>query len=252
MISKNRLKLIRSLEHKKYREKYNLFVCEGPKIVLEVLSGQMDIVKEIYCMQEFLDLHTDILNQVPGQVVIVEESELKQASFQEHPQQVLALLEKPEIKDEKIVFKTAFYLDAIRNPGNLGAILRIADWFGHETIFVSPDCVDHFNPKVVQSSMGSFLRLHVREKAIDELRVVDDLTFYASSMDGESIYESVLSYPALIQIGTEGKGLSQAKLALADRVISIPGASHSQTESLNAAVAAGILASEFYRKSEMQ
>lgn len=247
MISKNQLKLIHSLKQKKYRTQNNLFVAEGPKTVGD-LMGRIQ-PKMIFATQKWLDRNT--CNGI--QTVCVNESELRQISFQQHPQEVLALFPLPapshttDAKDNIILA-----LDGIQDPGNLGTIIRIADWFGIDTILCSANTADAFSPKVVQATMGSISRVNIIY--CDLVRTLtaiaaDGVPIYGTLLDGNNIYRQKLSANGVIVMGNEGNGISEQVRELVTHKLLIPSFTKSDdhAESLNVAIATAVTLSEFRR-----
>lgn len=234
MISKNKIKLIRSLNTKKGRENTGLFVAEGPKLV-------HDLLNEGFIPDEILDNIDDI----------------KKVSFLQHPQSMLGVFKirkgdnKPTIdllSDSKLVLA----LDGVQDPGNLGTIIRIADWFGIEDILCSHDTVDCWNPKVVQATMGSIARIKLHYT--DLIKMIDDLPsdypVYATLLDGNNIYDQPLSHHGMIIMGNEGNGISPELRKRINRKLFIPNYPQERetAESLNVAIATSIVCAEFRRR----
>jgi len=244
MISKAQIKNIRLLHQKKYRDKLGLFIAEGPKVVRELMSSGFRM-KEIYCLVEF--------NPVPFEFQEVTQEELQRISTLTTANQVLAIVEVPRINLDADSMKKELILalDDIRDPGNMGTIIRIADWFGIHHILCSESSVEIFNPKVIQSTMGSIARVNVYRVDLDKvLKSFDPV--YAAVLDGKSIYKEKLSDRGVILIGNESQGISEKLMKYVSTRIAIPnrGGLHSQAqaESLNAAVATAIICSEFRRR----
>ena len=240
MISKNQIKLIRSLELKKNRRRENLFVAEGPKVVGDLLQAG------------FLPYAIFSTTERPDAQLITEE-ELHRISFLQHPQEVLALFHIPP-QPSSILHQTSalsLALDGVQDPGNVGTIIRIADWFGIDTIYCSEDTADAYNPKVVQATMGSIA--HVNIVYTDLLRLFDNLPpsypVYGTLLDGENIYQQPLSREGIIVLGNEGNGISEAIRQKVNRRLLIPCFREGDTaESLNVAIATAITCSEFKRR----
>ncbi|MBI4945255.1 MAG: RNA methyltransferase [Bacteroidetes bacterium] len=246
MISKAEIKQVKLLHQKKYREEKQLFVAEGPKVVKELLQSKYN-AKEIFATDEFQVSIPNI------QVRKVNEKELKTISTLTTPNQVLAVFEIPSplvLQPSSLSAQLLLALDDIRDPGNLGTIIRIADWFGIKNLLCSESCVDLFNPKVVQASMGSIARVNVYYENLEStlLKTKSFLPVYGATMDGENIYSQGLSSCGIILIGNESKGVSKNLLTLVSQKISIPKFSHG-ADSLNAAVATAVICSEFRRRS---
>ena len=239
-LSKNDIKYIKSLRLKKFRQKYNNFVVEGDKIVRELLEQQPGWVQALYGLDKWI-------HEMPPSTVAataITQRQLQQASHLKTPNQAIAIVRQPEAswEDADLAQRLSLYLEDLQDPGNMGTILRIADWFGIETVLCSPNCVDAYNPKVIQASMGAFLRVRTITARADEIRQrYPNLAFLATTMDGDNVFAAELPAAALVAVGNEGAGLSDHFLALADRRIAIPPNKNSGTESLNAAVATGII-----------
>lgn len=251
MLSLSQQKFLTSLHHKKYRQKYRNFIVEGDKLVAELLEQRRVAVVSLYGLDGWAAARADLLQPFLEKFVPVTENELKKISTLTTPNQVLAVAEIPGLAplsgrevDAQKAFPRAFYLDAIQDPGNLGAILRVADWFGLSPVFCSPDCVDAYSPKVVQAGMGAVLRVPVIEIALDELLTrTPGLPLLGAVLDGADVFRAELPPRGLIVIGNESRGISPAVGARLTQRLSIPRPeANSGAESLNAAVAAGILA----------
>ncbi|MBQ9215383.1 MAG: RNA methyltransferase [Prevotella sp.] len=242
MISKNQIKFIRQLEQKKFRKRERLFVAEGVKVVGDLLKRYQPQV--VYATSEWMA--PEGLSVIP-----VTEEELQRVSFQQHPQQVLALFPIPDVKPSMTPTGLALALDGIQDPGNLGTIIRIADWFGIEDIYCSEDTVDAWNPKVVQATMGSISRVNLIYCALPEMldRIPSDYPVYGTFLDGENIYTQQLSQDGLIVMGNEGNGISEAVRHRISHHLLIPAFHPSDTaDSLNVAIATAITCSEFRRR----
>ena len=245
MISKSQIKFIRQLELKKYRKREGLFVAEGPKVVGDLLRHYQPAA--IYATDEWIKIWDD------SQLTPVSPDELRRISFLQHPQQVLALFPIPEVSlatDEH--GKTlSLALDGIQDPGNLGTIIRIADWFGIDTIYCSEDTADAYNPKTVQATMGSIARVHFIYCDLIELfdTLPADYPVYGTLLDGEDIYRQPLTQEGIIVMGNEGNGISEAVRQRVNRRLLIPCFRQGDTaESLNVAIATAITCSEFRRR----
>ena len=247
MISKNQIKFIRQLELKKYRKREGVFVAEGPKVVGDLLRRYQPVA--VYATEEW--------DQEPVPLIHVTDDELRRISFLQHPQQVLALFRLPDISAEAIspssplASHLSLALDGVQDPGNLGTIIRIADWFDIDTIYCSEDTADAYNPKVVQATMGSIA--HVNIIYTDLMRLFDSLPpsypVYGTLLDGEDIYQQTLSNEGIIVMGNEGNGISEAIRQRVNRRLLIPCFREGDTaESLNVAIATAITCSEFKRR----
>ncbi len=239
-ISKNQIKLITSLQQKKYRVKEQLFVVEGIKVVGEFLKSNFEL-ESIFCTH---DVFGEYQQYNP---TIVSEVELKKISSLKSPNKILTLfrINKNDVASNsglKVV------LDDINDPGNLGTIIRLCDWFGIEELICSKDTVDCYNAKVVQSTMGSLTRVQV--SYLDLIPYLKSLKFpiYIADMDGENIYKSKLPENGIIIMGNEANGVSLEIKEFASCILSIPRFGELQaTESLNVATATSIILSEFKR-----
>lgn len=240
MISKTQIKNIKQLHQKKYRDEAGFFIAEGPRVVNDLLNSKFK-VKEVFAVKEF---------KVQGSkfnVNEVSENELESISALSTPNQVLAVFQIVETKPniEELKQELVLALDDIRDPGNLGTIIRIADWFGINHILCSESCVDVFNPKVIQATMGSIGRVNVYY--VDLNTVLKEFnTVYAALLDGKSIYSQKLSSKGVILIGNESKGISEKLMKRVTEKLTIPKFSEG-ADSLNAAIAAAVICSEFRR-----
>ena len=247
MISKNKIKYIRSLELKKNRNKERKFVAEGFKVVDDLLALQPADL--IVATQEWLH-GKHFADQT--EVIEVTEEELKKVSFLQHPQQVLAVFRQATSGDYSInTSELSLALDGVQDPGNLGTIIRIADWFGITHIYCSQDTADVYNPKVVQATMGSIARVKVEYGNL--LALVEslpaDVPVYGTLLDGDNIYQQTLENRGLIVMGNEGKGISPALAKKVNHRLLIPNfpEGRATADSLNVAIATAITCSEFRR-----
>ena len=253
MISKNQIKFIRQLELKKYRKREGLFVAEGPKVVGDLLRQYQP--KAVFATPEYLRDH----HETP-EVTEITDDELCRISFLQHPQQVLALFPIPDQNSSLPTNHSSLFtnhsslslaLDGVQDPGNLGTIIRIADWFGIDTIYCSEDTADAYNPKVVQATMGSLAHVHIiychLPQMIDELP--PSYPVYGTLLDGDDIYQQSLTQEGIIVMGNEGNGISEAVRQRINRRLLIPCFNQGDTaESLNVAIATAITCSEFRRR----
>ena len=255
MLSKSQISFINSLKQKKYREEQQLFIAEGAKIVPELLNSVIK-VKQVYATSEFLRT-----TKIPDGVerFEIKENELERISALTKANEVLAVCETPQyvLESEALKGKLTLVLDDIKDPGNLGTIIRIADWFGIENIVCSSETVDAFNSKVVQATMGSIARIKVHYVPLTEFIKFQISNFklpvYGALLEGKNIYTENLSSEGLIVIGNESRGISEEVQKLITDKISIPSFSHyksgsGEVESLNAAIATSIICSEFRRR----
>lgn len=251
MISKNKIKYIRSLELKKNRNKEGKFVAEGFKVVDDLLALQPADL--IVATQEWLH-GKHLADQT--EVIEVTEEELKKVSFLQHPQQVLAVFRQAQDGDFSInTQELSLALDGVQDPGNLGTIIRIADWFGITHIYCSQDTADVYNPKVVQATMGSIARVKVEYGNLQALveSLPADVPVYGTLLDGDNIYQQQLENRGLIVMGNEGKGISPALAKKVNRRLLIPNfpEGRATADSLNVAIATAITCSEFRRTKSL-
>ena len=250
MISKNQIKHIQSLHSKKNREYDGLFIIEGIKLVSEFIKHSKFAIKELFATSEFLTNQKSILENSQIKYSEISEEELKKISLQTSPNQVLAIVNiKHQVLDTSIFGNsTTLFLDDIRDPGNLGTIIRVADWFGIKQVICSPNCTELFNPKTLQASMGAVLRVNVIILNFEELLPhLKELPIYGAVLNGENIFTSQLKN-GLIIIGNEANGISQEVQKYLTHPITIPAANSNGSESLNAANACAIICSEFHRQ----
>ncbi|KAA6299917.1 MAG: 23S rRNA (uridine(2479)-2'-O)-methyltransferase, partial [Candidatus Ordinivivax streblomastigis] len=251
-ISKSNIKRIRLLEQKKHRKEEGVFLAEGPKLIAD-LSGVFRCC--------FLAATAEWLQQNPHipaeEIAEISVEELSRCSLLTTPQQVLAIFEQPQYQlDLTFVRKSlSLALDDVQDPGNLGTIIRIADWFGIEHVFCSSGTADVYNPKVVQATMGAIARVKVHYVLLPELiRSLGDIPVYGTFLDGKSIYTQSLSAEGIIVMGNEGNGIGKDMEALINRRLFIPSypPERKTSESLNVAVATAIVCAEFRRTSSSQ
>ena len=250
MLSKSRIKYIHSLKLKKNRLREGLFIAEGRKIVSELLDAPLRI-RDLYACDTWL---RDKEHKLTGiSYTAITEDELKKISQLQSPDQVLAIVEKPPEHYSQELFrdKWTLALDHVQDPGNLGTIIRLADWFGINTIFCSPDTVDTYNSKTIQATMGSIARVQICTAALPELLnecKADGIPIYGTLLEGESTVSGTLDTPGMILMGNESKGISEALLPFISQQVSIPkfkGAD--KIDSLNVAIATAILLYEVRR-----
>ncbi|MEN9612572.1 MAG: hypothetical protein RLZZ628_3386 [Bacteroidota bacterium] len=244
MLSKSKIHAIHALRRKKVRDERGLFIAEGDKIVREILQHVPAVqIDSIFALPTWAQEASLLLKQNTTPFTIVSESELKQISGLSEPNQVLVVAHKrvSPLSDDFMPQKFTLYLDGIQDPGNMGAILRIADWFGIPCVFCSDTCVDVWNPKVVQSTMGALLRVNTMEIAFSDLKKqYPNLPIYGALLKGKNVFEKkCFEKTGIIVIGNEGNGISNELLKQIDYPITIPGGGGA--ESLNAAVATGII-----------
>ncbi|MCK0180340.1 RNA methyltransferase [Flavobacteriaceae bacterium S0862] len=241
MLSKSQIKLITSLKQKKYRQQYKLFVAEGKKTILELLQSNLQLHQLYTTMLEF-DVLDDLITQIS-------DTELKKISFLKSPNTALAVFEIPN--ETSIDFsKLVVALDDVRDPGNLGTIIRLCDWFGIKDLICSYETVDCYNPKVIQATMGSITRVNVSYIDLKQVLQIQKAEVFGAFMDGENVYESKLPNSGILVLGNEANGISHDIESQVAKRISIPRFGELQaTESLNVANATAILLSEFKRRT---
>lgn len=250
MISKNQIKYIQALHLKKNRDSQGLFIVEGVKLVTEFLLDEAVTVKQVFAAADYLQKHQTLLEKRNVAFTEVDFEELKKISLQSTPNQVLAIVLKKEqfLTKELLQSQTSLFLDDIRDPGNLGTIIRIADWFGIRQIICSKSTTELYNPKTLQSSMGAVLRVNVVYLDFEELLPsIGTMPVYGAVLNGNNIYTASLK-PGIIVIGNEANGISDAVLAKVSDPVTIPAAGHNGSESLNAANACAIICGEFHRQ----
>ncbi len=237
MLNKNQIKLIKSLETKKNRKREGLFVAEGPKVVGDLLRAGYQ-PHAIFSTLPHPDAES------------ITDVELRRISFLQHPQEVLAIFHIPESTFTPQLSGLSIALDGVQDPGNVGTIIRIADWFGINHIYCSPDTADVYNPKVVQATMGSLAHVHITYCDLVRLLSQTDIPIYGTLLDGEDIYQHPLSDNGIIVMGNEGNGISPTVRQLVNHRLLIPNFNENTetAESLNVAIATAITCSEFRRR----
>lgn len=238
-LSKNNLKLITSLQQKKYRQQHKLFVVEGVKVVNEFLQSSF-VLEKLFCTEDFSDANTE-------NTIIISENELKKISNLKSPNKVLALFRFPEEVTPEIS-GLIVALDAINDPGNLGTIIRLCDWFGVKQLVCSLNTVDCYNSKVVQASMGSLTRVAINYVDLPQYLSEVNSPVFVADMNGDNVYKTELPKEGILVMGNEANGISDPVKERVNSIISIPRFGDVQkTESLNVATATAILLSEFRR-----
>lgn len=261
MISKARIRQIHGLERKKNRLEEGLFVAEGPKLVGELLGTDLHTdganplhfrmkARYVAATEEWMAQHKPLLRH--AETDIVTPDELQRISLLQHPQDVVALFEIPhhegqmaDIAQEELTLA----LDGVQDPGNLGTIVRLADWFGIRHVFCSPDCADVFNPKATQATMGAMARVALHYTDLTEAIRETQAPVYGTFLDGTDIYKEKLSANGVIVMGNEGRGISKAVAELVSHRLFIPPypPERQTVESLNVAIATAIICAEFRR-----
>lgn len=244
MLTKNTIKQIASLKQQKFRKELGLFVVEGRKMVDELLHSHFETVN-LFATEAFLNDHPAFV-----EAEIVSEMQMEQMSGQDTPPGILAVVRIPEQKEIKASSRFVLALDGIANPGNMGTLIRTAEWFGITDVVCSPDCVELWNPKTVQATMGSLFRMHVWK---DDLPTFlheassNGKAIYGALLEGENLFEMREKPEGVIVIGSESHGIRADILPCITRPVTIPRVGGSLTESLNAAVAGGIIMAEITR-----
>lgn len=250
MISKATIKKIHALDMRKFRRNERLFVAEGPKLVDELCATMKPVY--IAALQEWISEKAKIVSGTEYDIVTPDE--LQRASLQKNPQQVIALFPIPEHRfcTEQLKNELVLMLDGVQDPGNLGTIARIADWFGIRNILCSAETADIYNPKAVQATMGALARVKFHYTDLLQLLSQYDGPVYGTFLDGENIYGQELSENGIIVMGNEGKGISQGVGEMINRRLYIPNypIGTQTTESLNVAIATSIVCAEFRRRCQ--
>jgi len=242
MLNKTKIKYIQSLSHKKQRDQDSVFVAEGPKIIKELLDEKNIKLKELFATKEFLNLNPGIVSQQAFAITEISEDELRKISFLSTPKQVLGIFQKPAFPEFSRPEGITIVLETIQDPGNMGTIIRCSDWFGIKNIICSKDSVDIFNPKVVQSTMGSIGRVQVIYcDPVELLNNFSNIPVLAATLKGRPVSSIKTPSNCFLIIGNESKGISKPLLEKVNTEITIPG--RGKAESLNAGVATGIILS---------
>ncbi|PKF61761.1 RNA methyltransferase [Psychromonas sp. psych-6C06] len=247
MISKNQLKLIKALESKKQRKKHGLFLVQGEKNVAELFHSDF-IIKHIFATPSYINAQGALLREhhLIAKTIEASEEELNKAGTLVTNNSVLAVVEckdakLPTIKTDELIL----VLDQVGDPGNLGTILRVADWYGIKHVVCSPDCADFYNPKVIAATMGSFARVKVSHTPLPDYLKAQSSPIYGAFLAGENIHQAQLADSAFIVMGSESHGISSEVEAFISNKITIPNFGHA--ESLNVAMATGIILDNFKR-----
>ncbi|MEJ7767006.1 MAG: RNA methyltransferase [Chitinophagaceae bacterium] len=242
MILKSQVKYIQSLNEKKFRNEEGVFVAEGPKIVRELMAASNMQVVTLFATTPWLSSLTN-LQELSAELHELSEDELQRISFMATPNQVLGVFKQPAFAvDSLFADNLSLLLDGIQDPGNMGTIIRIADWFGIRQVIASRNSVDVFNPKVIQSTMGSIARVQITYHDIDEfIGQHAGIPLYASSLNGKPLASFGKVKEGMLLIGNESKGVRDELIERAQHQVTIP--RFGDAESLNAAVATGIILS---------
>jgi TrmH family RNA methyltransferase len=250
MFSKTTIKYIRSLRDQKYRQKYHKIVVEGVKTIRDIVADRLVEIEELYATRAWIEEMPALWRTQISSIVEVEDHTLAAMSSFTTAQQVLAVCTMPNQSADlrEAMTSLCLYLDGIRDPGNMGTIFRVADWFGIRNIFLAEDCVDPFNPKVIQASMGSLFRVQWKEIPLLDIFQLPGIQVYATTMHGKSIYTHDLSRNGIIILGNESTGIRTLPEHAQLHLISIPADFRLGADSLNVAVSAGIICAEFRRR----
>lgn len=249
-MNKKQASFVRSLRQEKFRKIFELFIVEGPKVVEEFIKSDFKI-DVVYALEEWLEENIQLLNSYQIRYEEITETDLENLSRLKTPNKVVALVKIPPESADINLEGLTLALDDISDPGNLGTIIRIADWYGIKNVICSVDTVDVYNPKVVQASMGSLSRvkLHYLDlKFFLEQCNEAEIPIFGAYLDGENLYDQSLDADGIILVGNESNGISDELSRYVSNKITIPRFSDSATESLNASVAAGIIVNEFRRQ----
>jgi TrmH family RNA methyltransferase len=247
MLTKNQIKFIRSLEHKKFRSESGCFLAEGNKLVADILP--FFNCELLVARTSWLATQGDVK---AGELVLAEEKDIERASLLRTPQDVIAVFRQPQLQVDKKLLQNelSLALDGVQDPGNLGTIIRLADWFGIKNIICSPDSADVFNPKTVQATMGAIARVKIFYTDLPVFVQKIDAPVYGTFLEGKNIYTETLTDNGLIIMGSEGQGIGPDLEKHITRKLHIPSFSvgSQRSESLNVAVAAAVVCSEFRRR----
>lgn len=242
MVSKNQIKLITSLQQKKYRQKNQLFIAEGAKVIQELLESN-------FVLNHLYETENLFFNVSESKKTRITENELKKITCLATPNNCLALFEIPkskEVQNSGLIVA----LDDIRDPGNFGTIIRLCDWYGIQQIVCSEQTVDLYNPKVIQATMGSISRVSIAYVSLEDYFSKNQLPLFGTFMDGENVYNKLLPQYGILLLGNEANGISEKFEKYVNHRIAIPRFGNLQkTESLNVATATAIFLSEFKRNS---
>lgn len=244
MLGKAQVKYIQSLSHKKLRDEEKLFIAEGPKIAAELMQENPAAVSHVYATQQWHEMNKSLVKNIASSsLTVINDKELERISQLTTPNQVLLLVKQFPVADEiDLNSQLVLMLDTIQDPGNLGTIIRIADWFGIKHIICSEECADVYNSKVVQSTMGSIMRVQMLyKKLVPFLEALKNIQVYAAALEGIPVKKLSGNHKGILLIGNESRGISGELLKFANKKITIPRMGNA--ESLNAAVATGIILS---------
>jgi len=235
MISKNQLKQLRALSQKKQRKLQNLFLVQGEKNVLELLDSNL-VIEQLFATQIFCEKHASQLTDL--NIITCEEEELAKASTLVSNNAAIAIVETPK-QSEPNSQGISIVLDGVADPGNLGTIIRVADWYGINELILSPDCADPYNPKVISATMGSFTRVNIIQTELTDYFSKQTRPIYGAYLGGESIHSTQFESDLILVMGSESHGIRAHIASMITKKITIP--AFGQAESLNVAMASGII-----------
>jgi TrmH family RNA methyltransferase len=245
VLSKNRVKHLKSLSASKFRQMYNNFVAEGHKLATEIILSKAFEIEQIYAFPEWISDNSNLItNDLSLKTIAIDSKCMKQISLLSTYSPVYILLKKPDlsVKNSLIQDKFSFMLEGVQDPGNVGTIIRIADWFGISNVITDINSADLVHPKVVQASMGSICNVNLmRLNEIDIEELCSQHPTYALTLDGTNVANDSFDKTGIIMLGSEGKGLSKNRIAKSYKNIYIPSSPSSRAESLNVAITAGII-----------
>jgi TrmH family RNA methyltransferase len=247
MLSKSQINLLKSLQHKKFRREHGFFIVEGHKSIAEFIDSAYQI-EAVYHTTTFDSKVLKLSQKINFREISV--TELEKISSLKTPQEVLALIKTPNwpaLQHDQLKGRFSLVLDGIQNPGNMGTIIRIADWFGIGNIICSDDTVDAYNPKVVQACMGSLARIKLHYTPLADFLAKIKLPVFGALLDGENIYDTSFGQEGLVIMGNEGSGLRPEIAKLVNKAVTIPRIG--KAESLNVAIATALFCSEITRFS---
>lgn len=246
MISKSLIKEVKSFHQPKFRQMYNIFIAEGEKVCSELMKSSKYKIINAFILEESMSKYQNTLGSLKIKNEIISQREMEQITALKTASDIFLLLEMKE-DDHKVLLKndsSVIYLDGVQDPGNVGTIIRIADWFGIDAVIRSPKSADFFNPKVVQSTMGSMVNLDLFTTDYDQI-IHAKKTIYGADMYGEPINVIKWNKNAILILGSEGKGISKELEKYIGQKVTIPGNGNKIAESLNVSVAAGIICSRW-------
>jgi TrmH family RNA methyltransferase len=248
VITHNQIKYIKSLHQSKFRQKYNNFIAEGDKIAEEILQNSIYVIEGIFATEKWINTNDQFAYKHKNLLSGIDQGEMKKISTLKTPTNVLLVLKK---KPESINYKLmneghAIFLDNVQDPGNVGTIIRIADWFGIRTVIRSNGSSDFYNPKVIQATMGSFLNVNMFSEEFENLQ---DAQHESVGAVMQGIDTSAFSWPekSLLVMGNEGKGISGPVHQSLDHIVTIPGDTSRVADSLNVSIATGILCASLFK-----